>query len=115
MANGFVHKLESVNAFVACHHPSSAAHSVPFRICNSCHSAGELEAREIVTSWKSAPRSWASSRRHRPWKCTGSARAAPGNATVVPAAGRHGSGVGSIRHWQRDLTPFHIGTTGPAP
>ena len=49
MANGFVHKLESVNAFVACHHPSSAAHSVPFLICNSCHSAVELEDREIVT------------------------------------------------------------------
>lgn len=23
MANGFVHKLESVNAFVACHHPTA--------------------------------------------------------------------------------------------
>ena len=49
MANGFVPKLESVNAFVACHHPSSAAHSVPFLICNSCHSAVELEDREIVS------------------------------------------------------------------
>jgi Fur family zinc uptake transcriptional regulator len=49
MANGFVHKLESVNAFVACHHPSSAQHSVPFLICNSCHSAVELEDKEIVS------------------------------------------------------------------
>ena len=32
MANGFVHKLESVNAFVACHHPNSDQHSVPFLI-----------------------------------------------------------------------------------
>jgi len=48
MANGFIHKLESVNAFVACHHPSSAQHSVPFLICNRCHSAVELEDREIV-------------------------------------------------------------------
>jgi Fur family zinc uptake transcriptional regulator len=48
MANGFVHKLESVNAFVACHHPNSAAHSVPFLICDRCHSAVELEDRAVV-------------------------------------------------------------------
>ncbi len=49
MANGFVHKLESVNAFVACHHPNSAQHSVPFLICDRCHSAVELEDREVVS------------------------------------------------------------------
>jgi Fur family zinc uptake transcriptional regulator len=48
MANGFVHKLESVNAFVACHHPNSAQHSVPFLICDRCHSAVELEDRAVV-------------------------------------------------------------------
>ncbi|MFT4196448.1 MAG: Fur family transcriptional regulator [Pseudoxanthomonas sp.] len=48
MANGFIHKLSSVNAFVACHHPSSAQHSVPFLICDRCHSAVELEDREVV-------------------------------------------------------------------
>ena len=48
MANGFVHKLASVNSFVACHHPSSHQHSVPFLICNSCHNAVELEDSEIV-------------------------------------------------------------------
>ena len=49
MANGFVHKLESVNAFIACHHPNSAQHSVPFLICDRCHSAVELEDHEVVT------------------------------------------------------------------
>ena len=48
MANGFVHKLASVNSFIACHHPSSSQHSVPFLICNRCHSAVELEDRDIV-------------------------------------------------------------------
>jgi Fur family zinc uptake transcriptional regulator len=48
MANGFVHKLESVNAFVACHHPNSATHSVPFLICDRCHSAVELEDHAVV-------------------------------------------------------------------
>ena len=48
LANGFIHKLQSVNAFVACHHPSTAQHSVPFLICDRCHSAVELEDRKVV-------------------------------------------------------------------
>ncbi|TXH69118.1 MAG: transcriptional repressor [Lysobacteraceae bacterium] len=48
LVNGFIHKLESVNAFVACHHPSTAQHSVPFLICDHCHSAVELEDERIV-------------------------------------------------------------------
>ena len=48
LANGFIHKLESVNAFVACHHPSTAQHSVPFLICDRCHSATELEDLDVV-------------------------------------------------------------------
>ena len=48
LANGFIHKLESVNSFVACHHPSTDQHSVPFLICNRCHSAVELEDRGVV-------------------------------------------------------------------
>ena len=43
LANGFIHKLESVNAFVACHHPNTDQHSVPFLICDACHKAVEME------------------------------------------------------------------------
>lgn len=50
MANGFVHKLESVNAFLPCHHPDTALHSAPFLICERCHAALELEDTEIVTT-----------------------------------------------------------------
>jgi Fur family zinc uptake transcriptional regulator len=50
LANGFIHKLESVNAFVACHHPSTAQHSVPFLICDRCHSAVELEDEQVVSA-----------------------------------------------------------------
>ena len=50
LANGFIHKLESVNAFVACHHPSTAQHSVPFLICDRCHSAVELEDMDVVAA-----------------------------------------------------------------
>jgi len=47
MANGFIHKLESINAFVACCHPT-APHSAPFLICDRCHAAVELEDVEIA-------------------------------------------------------------------
>ena len=50
LANGFIHKLESVNAFVACHHPNTAQHSVPFLICDRCHSAVELEDEQVVAA-----------------------------------------------------------------
>jgi Fur family transcriptional regulator, zinc uptake regulator len=56
LANGFIHKLESINAFVACHHPNSAQHSVPFLICDRCHSAIELEDASIVASLDAAAR-----------------------------------------------------------
>ena len=56
LANGFIHKLESINAFVACHHPNAAQHSVPFLICDRCHSATELEDASIVETLDSAAR-----------------------------------------------------------
>ncbi|NLA67219.1 MAG: transcriptional repressor, partial [Gammaproteobacteria bacterium] len=55
-ANGVIHKLQSVNAFVACHHPSTAQHSVPFLICDSCHAAIELEDLAIVAALDQRPR-----------------------------------------------------------
>jgi Fur family zinc uptake transcriptional regulator len=56
LANGFIHKLESVNAFVACHHPNANQHSVPFLICDRCHSATELEDASIVAALEAAAR-----------------------------------------------------------
>ena len=47
LANGFIHKLESINAFVGCHHPRHQ-HSVPFLICRGCLATVELED-EAVT------------------------------------------------------------------
>ena len=41
LENRFIHKLESINAFVGCHHPNEA-HQVPFLICDVCASAFEL-------------------------------------------------------------------------
>ena len=49
IANGFVHKLASINAYVTCHHPHKGEHSFPFLICNCCHSAVELDDRDVIT------------------------------------------------------------------
>jgi Fur family zinc uptake transcriptional regulator len=41
LEHGFIHRLESINAFVSCHHPS-VRHTVPFLICDICESATEM-------------------------------------------------------------------------
>ena len=41
LEHGFIHKLESVNAYISCHHPAER-HTVPFFICDRCESATEL-------------------------------------------------------------------------
>jgi Fur family transcriptional regulator, zinc uptake regulator len=40
---GLVHKIESLNAYVACGH-TSHSHSAVFLICDNCHNAEELHA-----------------------------------------------------------------------
>ena len=40
---GLVHRLESLNAFVACRHPSCQGHeTIVFMICNVCGTASEV-------------------------------------------------------------------------
>ena len=41
LEQGFIHKLESINAFVSCYHPAQA-HQVPFLICDVCADAEEV-------------------------------------------------------------------------
>lgn len=41
LENGFIHKLESISAFVSCHHPAEA-HQVPFLICVTRSGAQEI-------------------------------------------------------------------------
>lgn len=42
VANGFAHKIERLNAFVACAHPG-ATHSPAFMICRVCDSVAETQ------------------------------------------------------------------------
>ena len=48
LEHGFIHKLESINAFVGCHQPR-LQHSVPFLICDGCNAAVELEDERVTT------------------------------------------------------------------
>jgi Fur family zinc uptake transcriptional regulator len=41
LENRFIHKLESINSFVFCQHPTTA-HQVPFLICDVCEGATEV-------------------------------------------------------------------------
>ncbi len=43
MKNGFVHKIEGLNAYVACMHPSESHHPA-FMVCRSCRSVAEAQA-----------------------------------------------------------------------
>ncbi len=49
LGQGFIHRLASINAFLACHHPK-AGHVAPILICQSCESAQELEDESIAAS-----------------------------------------------------------------
>ncbi|SEM70358.1 Fur family transcriptional regulator, zinc uptake regulator [Loktanella fryxellensis] len=41
--NGFAHRIEALNAFIACAHPG-ADHAPAFLICRACHTVAETEA-----------------------------------------------------------------------
>lgn len=46
-AQGLVHRVESLNAYVGCHDPETP-HSVQFMICRACKTAVELHDRRIA-------------------------------------------------------------------
>ena len=52
---GLIHRLESINAFVACSHPAHESHSViAFSICEACGSVSEFSGAalaEQVQDW----------------------------------------------------------------
>lgn len=47
LEQGFVHRVQTLNAFVGCSHPG-AAHAGQFLICKSCRSAAELDDPSVV-------------------------------------------------------------------
>ncbi|REL25312.1 transcriptional regulator Zur [Thalassotalea euphylliae] len=44
---GFVHKIESINAFVMCHHISDCNHPVQLLICDECGHVEEIQSSNL--------------------------------------------------------------------
>lgn len=47
ISNGLVHKIESLNAFIACGHRHEEKDSILFEICNDCGQAREFSDEKI--------------------------------------------------------------------
>ena len=56
MANGFVHRLETLNAYVPCPHPEAEAHGSQFLICEECQETVELDADDVADRLRSHAR-----------------------------------------------------------
>jgi Fur family zinc uptake transcriptional regulator len=52
--NGFVHRIESRNAFIACVHSHPAGELVVFLICEHCGAVGEASSADLAASLTSA-------------------------------------------------------------
>jgi len=52
--NGFVHRIESRNAFIACVHNHPAGELVVFLICEHCDAVGEASSAELAASLAAA-------------------------------------------------------------
>jgi Fur family zinc uptake transcriptional regulator len=56
MENGFVHRIESRNAYLACAHDHEQTAMVAFLICDRCGSVGEIPAAPVAQSVNAAAR-----------------------------------------------------------
>ena len=50
---GFVHKIESINAFVMCHHFSECNHPVQLFICDQCDNVEEVQSNNLDLALRS--------------------------------------------------------------
>jgi len=50
---GFVHKIESINAFVMCHHFSECNHPVQLLICDQCGHVEEIQSNNLDLALRS--------------------------------------------------------------
>ncbi|WP_417719730.1 transcriptional repressor [Salipiger sp.] len=53
VAHGFAHKIERLNAFVACAHPGER-HAPAFLVCRSCKAVAEMPSRRIAEAVREA-------------------------------------------------------------
>jgi Fur family zinc uptake transcriptional regulator len=57
LGQGFVHRIESRNAFVACIHAHDSGDPVVFLLCDRCGAVGEVDSAAAASALKSAARS----------------------------------------------------------
>ena len=50
---GFVHKIESINAFIMCHHFSDCSHPVQLLICDECGNVKEIQSNNFDLALRS--------------------------------------------------------------
>lgn len=50
---GFVHKIESINAFMMCHHFSECNHPVQLFICDQCDNVEEVQSNNLDLALRS--------------------------------------------------------------
>lgn len=50
---GFVHKIESINAFIMCHHFSECNHPVQLFICDECRHVEEIQSNNLDLALRS--------------------------------------------------------------
>lgn len=53
LANHFIHRLETLNAFVSCFHPAES-HQGQFLICDECQSVTEIHDHDLVRELRDA-------------------------------------------------------------
>ena len=56
MANGLVHRIERLNAFMGCHGAGGHTHPVQFLICRRCGTVAEIEDHAVTAALDDAAR-----------------------------------------------------------
>ena len=56
LAQGLIHRVEKLNAFVGCHDEAVHAHAAQFLICRACGKATEIEDEAVETAIETAAR-----------------------------------------------------------
>ncbi len=54
---GFVHKIESINSFVMCHHLSECNHPVQLLICDECGHVDEMQSESLESTLRTTAKS----------------------------------------------------------
>ena len=72
---GHIHRIESLNAYTACHHADHADHLSPFAICNQCGAVEEIEDNKMGKAIKKMAGHFLANMERRVFELTGTCHA----------------------------------------